>query len=115
MDTSIIVAIIGTGTTFIAGVFGFIFGGRRRKAEVVGIEMDNMQKAISSWKEIVDYQTTEIITLRSEITALRSQIGKLECEIQNLTVREKKLEAEIHHECVSITKNRKSKVKDGIQ
>jgi hypothetical protein len=74
MDINIIIALIGTGTTFVAGMAGFAFGGKRRKAEVTSIELDNMMKALNSWKELVEYQTNEIICLRKEIADLRDAI-----------------------------------------
>ena len=67
MDTSIIIALIGVVST----VCGFLFGRRKRHAETIGYELNKMQKAIQVWKEVAEYQTGEIASLRTEIDNLK--------------------------------------------
>lgn len=75
MDISaIIIAVLGAGGTF----GGFFFGRRTRQAVAVGQELDNMQKAISTWKEIVEFQSKEVIDLRSEINNLKKELINVE-------------------------------------
>ena len=75
MDYSaIIIAVLGAGGTF----GGFIFGRRTRQAVAVGKELDNMQKVISNWKEIVEYQSQEIIDMRKEINSLKNELINVE-------------------------------------
>jgi LPXTG-motif cell wall-anchored protein len=62
MDTSVIIALIGVVST----IAGFLFGRRKRHAETIGYELSNMQKAIQVWKEVADYQSSEIASLRKE-------------------------------------------------
>jgi hypothetical protein len=74
MNTSIIIALIGLLTS----IGGYLAGRRMRRAETVGKELDNMQKAIREWKSIAEYQTEEICTLRCEINALKTEILNME-------------------------------------
>jgi len=74
MDTSLIIALIGVVST----IAGFLFGSRKRQAEAIGYELCNMQKAIQVWKEVAEYQTTEISSLRAEINDLKSELNDLE-------------------------------------
>jgi cell division protein FtsB len=74
MDTSLIIALLGV----VSSIAGFLLGRRRRHAEVVGQELSNMQKAIQVWKEVAEYQTTEIATLRREINDLKKEMYGME-------------------------------------
>jgi septal ring factor EnvC (AmiA/AmiB activator) len=74
METSVIIALIG----LITSIGGFHAGRRMRRAETVGKELDNMQKAIQQWKDIAEYQTGEICALRKEIDALKKEISSVE-------------------------------------
>jgi hypothetical protein len=74
MDTTVIIAVIGLLTS----IGGYLAGRRMHRAETVGRELDNMQKAIREWKSIAEYQTEEICTLRREINALKTEILNME-------------------------------------
>ena len=74
MDTSIIIALLG----IVSSVTSFMFGRRKRQAEVVGHELSNMQKAIQVWKEVAEYQTGEISTLRGEINNMKKELADVE-------------------------------------
>jgi len=74
MDTSLIIALIGVVST----VCGFLFGRRKRHAETIGYELNNMQKAIQVWKEVAEYQTGEIASLRTEIDNLKKELLNVE-------------------------------------
>jgi len=74
MDTSVIIAILGVVSTFT----GFMAGRRKRRAEVIGHELSNMQKAIQVWKEVAEYQSGEIAALHKEINDLKKKLAKVE-------------------------------------
>ena len=74
METSIIIALLG----IISSIAGFMVGRRKRHAEVVGYELSNMQKAIQVWKEVADYQSGEIATLRKEIDDLKKELSNVD-------------------------------------
>jgi len=74
MDTSLIIALIGVVST----IAGFLFGSRKRQAEAIGYELNNVQKAIQVWKEVAEYQTSEIASLRAEINELKEELNNLE-------------------------------------
>jgi predicted nucleic acid-binding Zn-ribbon protein len=74
MDTSLIIALIGVVST----IAGFFFGRRKRHAETIGYELSHMQKAIQVWKEVADYQSSEIATLRKEIDDLKKELHNVE-------------------------------------
>jgi septal ring factor EnvC (AmiA/AmiB activator) len=74
MDTSLIIAIIGAVST----IAGFFAGRRKRQVEIVGKELDNIQKAIQVWKDVTEYQTDEIVKLREEIDNLKKELSKVE-------------------------------------
>jgi hypothetical protein len=84
MDTSIIIAFLG----IVSSIVGFIFGRRKRHVEVVGPELSNMQQAIQVWKEVAEYQTGEISTLRNEINELKRQLSGVERLFRHQTTRE---------------------------
>ena len=74
MDTSVIIALLGV----VSSVSSFMFGRRKRHVEVVGQELSNMQKAIQVWKDVAEYQTGEIATLRGEINNLKKELLEIE-------------------------------------
>ena len=84
MDTSVIIALLGIASS----IAGFMFGSRKRHAETVGSELENMQKAIQVWKEVAEYQTEEISTLRGEINEFKRQLTGVERLFRNQTTRE---------------------------
>ena len=81
MDTSIIIALLGVVSSFA----GYMLGSRRRKAECVGYELNNMQKAIQVWKEVAEYQAVEIATLRREIDDLKKELANIELKYRRQT------------------------------
>jgi len=84
MDTSLIIALLG----ILSSIVGFLFGRRKHHAETVGNELENMQKAIQVWKEVAEYQTAEISTLRGEINELKRELSGVERLFRNQSTRE---------------------------
>ena len=74
MDASVVIALLGIASSFIS----FMFGRRQRHAKTVGQELSNMQQAIQVWKEVAEYQTSEIATLRKEINDMKKEMYDVE-------------------------------------
>jgi peptidoglycan hydrolase CwlO-like protein len=73
-DASIIIALTG----LITSICSYLAGRRLRHAETVSKEIDNMQKAIHTWRELVDFQANEILRLDKKITELNTELRNIE-------------------------------------
>lgn len=62
----------------VAAVFaGWFFGRRRSAAEADGVEIENVEKALSIYRGIISDLEAQIKTLKAQIAELETQVSEL--------------------------------------
>jgi peptidoglycan hydrolase CwlO-like protein len=76
MDNSLLTFIISTMT----GLITFFFGLRRGKREVEGIALQNIEKSLEIYQNIIDDLNSRITTLMVKVDDLEKKIDELKTE-----------------------------------
>lgn len=65
------------GSNVMVGIFSFLSGKRKSKAETDNIILDGLEKSINLYREIIDDLKREIESLNQKVSALESKIEDL--------------------------------------
>jgi len=86
------------GTTISTGAgafFGWLFGKRKLKAEAQNSELENIEKAVTIWRQIASDLEGKFTALQSEVLQLRREVVKLELDNERFKQANKDLQNEI--------------------
>jgi len=86
---TIIIAIVGSGT--FGSLLTLFLTKKKRKAETLGIELDNANKVIKIWRELSEEQAAKIDHLEEKVSELITDIEAIkrlyEAQCNNCTYR----------------------------
>ena len=81
-------------TSLITGVVGFVAGKKRSDKEIEQLSLNNVEKALSIYKEMLDDMKerydSEIEALKKKLGEYQTHIETLELKIKTLTLRKTK-------------------------
>lgn len=66
-----------TIATAIGSIVSFLLGMRKNVAEARKAELDNIEQAITLWRETAQHQQVEIDNLRQQVNGLYAKVGEL--------------------------------------
>lgn len=78
-----------------AGLIGFFSGRRKSNAEVKGLDLDNVGKAVALWRELAEANKADNILLKKEIAELSKQIDKQSKELASQSEKIKDLQQDL--------------------
>ncbi len=86
----------------VTGLFGWVFGRRKSKADAQSVELENVSKAVEIWREAAENLNAQLKTyneqylaIRDENISLRSEIAVLTVKVNSMTCENAKLRKEI--------------------
>lgn len=92
-DTSWIGTTISTGA---GAFFGWFFGRRKQKADARQSELENVEKAISIWKNLAEEMEVRMKSLQAEVDELRKNQVRIEHENEQLKIEIEELRKNQH-------------------
>ncbi len=72
-------------TTFVGALVGWFFGRPKEKAELQTSELDNVDKAVKIYREMIENLSNELRRAIAELNEAKTTIRELESTIEGLT------------------------------